>query len=79
MAEDDIYGSKGKWERWVSENVDKSKILEEPKDTRRKYYCKNKANFKYYKKMIRSFDVDDLSYIRRLRLKDVMNILCYFE
>jgi integrase len=78
MALDDIYGNKGRWERWISQYIEGTKILKRPTDSRRKYYCKNKENLKYYLKLIRSFEVDDLSYIRRSRLRDVMNILCFF-
>jgi integrase len=78
MAEDDIYGNKSRYERFVK-NLDK--VLEKPKESkligRRKYYCKNKDNIKYFKKLMRSFEVDDLSYIRRLRLLYVMKFLTY--
>lgn len=78
MAEEDIYGNKAKWEKWIISYINEKKILVKPKkEERRKYYCKNKSNFKYYKKLIRSFEVDDLSCIRRGRLKDVMNFLCH--
>ena len=75
MAEDDIYGNKKRWENWVLEYINKKNILKKPENPKRLYYCKNKENFKYYVKLIRSFEVDDLSYIRRGRLKDVMNLL----
>ncbi len=75
---DDIYGNKKKWENWIDNYINKEQILIPPKNKSRKYYCKNKANLKYYEKLIRSFDVDGLSWIRRLRLKDVMNFLCHF-
>jgi len=78
MAEDDIYGNKKRWENWVLEYINKKNILKKPENPKRLYYCKNKENFKYYVKLIRSFEVDDLSYIRRGRLKDVMNLLCFF-
>ena len=77
MAEDDIYHSKRKYERFVEEYIINKGILKKPTE-KRKYYCKNPANLKYYHKLIRRFEVDDLSYIRRLRLLSVMNMLCYF-
>lgn len=79
MAQDDIYGNKLRWERWVENYVINKGILKKPncKD-KRKYYCQNKANFKYYSKLIKNMEVDDLSYIRRGRLKDVMNFLCHY-
>lgn len=74
MALDDIYKNKGKYERFVK-NLDK--LLEKPKDKKRTYYCKNKGNLKYFNKLIRSFEVDDLSYIRRLTLMSSMKFLTY--
>ena len=79
MAEDDIYGSKKRWKRFVENYIDKKKILQKPnKKDLRKYYCKNKDNLRYYQKLIRSFEVNDLSYVRRLRIKDVLNFLTHF-
>lgn len=73
MAEDDIYGNKRRYEDFVK-NLDKLAT----KSTRRKYHCKNKANLKYFKKLIRSFEVNDTSYIRRLSLLHTMKFLNYY-
>ena len=79
MAQNDIYNSEDKWNNWVEKFIKNKKILEAPKPNgKRKYYCRFKGNFKYYEKMIRNFEVDDLSYIRRSRMRDVMNFLCFF-
>ncbi len=63
MAEDDIYGSKSKYENFVK-NL--SKVLTKPKNG--VYYCKNKKNLKYFKKLFDCFEAKDLSYIRRNKI-----------
>jgi integrase len=78
MAEDDIYGNKRHYEFFVDEKLKNKKILEKPKNHREGiYYCKNKVNLKYFNKLIRKFEVDDLSYARRLKLIQVLKILTY--
>lgn len=78
MALDDIYGNKAKYEKRVKVYIIDKDILRKPKaNEQRKYYCKNPENLEYFKKIIRPFEVDDLSYIRRLRLLDIMNLLTY--
>ena len=78
MAEDDIYGNKKRYERWVEHNITQKNVLKKPKDGGlRRYYCKNESNLKYFKKLIRSFEVDDLSYIRRQRLLDFTQLLTF--
>lgn len=76
MAQDDIYGNKGRYERFVNNLED---VLQKPQgsDRRKKYYCKNRANLKYFRLLIRRFEVDDLSYIRRLRLLYTLKFLTY--
>lgn len=73
MAEDDIYGNKKKYENFVK-NL--NNITEKTKQ--RKYYCKNKTNLKYFKKLIRYFEVNDISFIRRNRTFDFMKFLAYY-
>lgn len=78
MAENDIYNSKRRYESFVNNLIKNKKILEKPdKNSLRIYYCKNKDNLKYYDKLLRIFEVDDLSYIRRIKLLNVLTILCY--
>ena len=67
MAEDDIYGSEGKYRRFV-ERLDSLAKPPAKSDKRRKYYCKNKANLKYFRKLIARFEAKDISYVRRIRL-----------
>jgi hypothetical protein len=77
MAIDDIYKSKAQYEKRV-DNINNKNILAKPNDYKRKYYCKNESNLKYYNRLIRIFEVDDLSYKRRLRLLDTLNQLVFF-
>jgi len=76
MAEDDIYKSKRRFESFVK-RVETKEILNkiDPKDRKRKYYCKNKENLKYFYKLFNGFKVDDISFIRRFRICDVMMFL----
>ena len=72
MAEDDIYGNKSRYERWLTKF---EKITEKP--TRGKYYCKNPANQKYFSKLINHFEAKDLSYVRRVRVLHFLNLTTY--
>ncbi|MFH1332483.1 MAG: tyrosine-type recombinase/integrase [archaeon] len=77
MAEEDIYGNKARYERFA-ENLEE--ILEEPTEQgrgKRKYWCKNKANLKHYRTLTRKFEVDDTSYIRRLKLMSILKMLTH--
>ena len=67
MAEDDIYGSKGKYEAFKAGL--KSLVLPlEKKDSRTKYYCKNRKNLAYFERLISRFEAKDMSFVRRMRL-----------
>jgi integrase len=72
MAEDDIYGNKGRYERIV-QNIES--WLEKPSKHKgrgkRKYYIRCKDNLKYFYKLFNSFDRRDLSYARRNRVISV--------
>jgi len=79
MAEDDIYGSKGKYERF-KKNL--SSWLIKPENTSkqkgvRKYYCKIPTNLKYFEKLFRHFEAKDISYIHRARTLQSMVVICY--
>ena len=63
MAENDIYNNKKRYDNFIK-NI--PNLIN--KNVRSKYYCINKNNLKYFNRLISSFDVDDLSYIRRLRV-----------
>jgi len=69
MAENDIYGSKQKYEKFKN-NL--KLLLLPPKETKHKtnnkYYCKNPMNLKHFNKLFDLFEAKDISYIRRYRV-----------
>ena len=69
MADNDIYDSKGKYERFKS-NLNKLSLPPEKRQIKgskkAKYYCKNPGNLKYFQRLFDKFESKDLSYIRRL-------------
>ncbi|MBI2498909.1 site-specific integrase [Candidatus Woesearchaeota archaeon] len=70
MAEDDIYGNKARYERFIA-NLEQLKELPKAKSKKgatRKYYCKNPSNLTYFKKLAKIFESRDTSYVRRLRV-----------
>ena len=74
MAENDIYKNKEKYETFIS-NLDR--LLEKPKaQSKTRYYCKNHKNLKYFERLIKHFEVKDLSYICRLRVFGVLKVIC---
>jgi len=76
MAEDDIYGNKGRYEQFKN-NLDSFLIPPSSKSKRRKYYCKNPDNLKYFKQLFIQFEAKDLSYIRRRRILHTMKFIVY--
>jgi integrase len=75
MADDDIYGSKKLYEKFLSKLDNLSK---KPKiNGKTVYYCKNPVNKKYFEKLINHFEVKDLSYIRRMRYFQLLKIVCF--
>ncbi|MDP3733721.1 MAG: hypothetical protein Q8R37_00700, partial [Nanoarchaeota archaeon] len=72
MAEDDLYGSKRRYERFV-EKMDQLAV---PLHSGH-YYCKNPANLKYFHKVITYFEAKDLSYIRRNRVFHFLRLITY--
>ncbi len=70
MAEDDIYGNKKRYEKFVT-SLDELTTLPKEKNKKggtRKYYCKNPKNILYFKKLHKIFESRDTSYIRRFRV-----------
>jgi len=67
MAQEDIYGNKLAYEKFINKYIIQKEILKKPKikDNKRKYYCKFPDNLKYFKELQKKFEIDDLSYIRR--------------
>jgi len=75
MAENDIYNSKTKYIRFIENMVEGKGLLKKPSERKKlaskkgtKYYCKNKVNLQYFKKLHTKFSSRDLSYIRRIKL-----------
>ena len=65
MAEDDIYGSKKRYENF---KINLKRLISPGSDNyNRKYYCQYKDNLKYFKKLFTHFEASDVSFIRRLR------------
>lgn len=76
MAEDDIYGSKGKYERFKASLDDLTLPLDE-RNYRRRYRCKNRDNLRYFRQLFAHFEARDLSYIRRVRLLQSLRLVCH--
>lgn len=82
MAEEDIYGNKRRYEFLVSRLDDLALPPDERKKTWKhmkygRYWVKNRENLKYFRRLIDMMEVDDLSYIRRRRNVEWMNIICH--
>jgi len=77
MAENDIYGSKSKYENF-KQNLDS---LLTPKQNnpqikgKPKYSCKNQDNLEYFRKLCTYFEAKDTSFIRRLRILQTMKLI----
>ena len=77
MAEDDIYGSKTKYENF-KRNLDVFLTPPHASSKCRKYYCKNKDNIEYFKRLFIHFESIDMSYIRRLRLLQTVKLISHY-
>lgn len=78
MAENDIYDSKGKYERFKNRLDDLAINPKDRKDKKKvKYYCKNKKNLEYFRKLFLIMDARDPSYIHRIRLLRNLVVICY--
>lgn len=66
MAENDIYNSEHKYAK-LKEDLPQL-VNPPPKNSKKKYYCKNAVNLVYFKKLFARFEAKDISFIRRLRL-----------
>jgi len=76
MAENDIYGSKGKYEEF-KKNLDRFKLNPSKRKGNCKYFCKNPDNLEYFRKLFIHFEAKDLSYIRRIRVLQTMRFISY--
>lgn len=82
MAENDIYDSKSKYERFVKNYLEFGKKPENRTNRVRgsyksKYFCQNKSNLKYFPVLFKFFGAKDLSYVRRIRLANTFKIICH--
>lgn len=75
MREEDIYGSKQKYESFMA-NLNSLTNIPKP-NFRKKYYCKNPVNLQYFHKLDTHFNVKDISYIRRNRIFQVLKTVIY--
>jgi len=75
MTEDDIYGNKKKYETFKTSL--NTLIIRPTKKCKRKYYCKNPENLKYFEKLFVHFEAKDLSYIRRTRVLHSMKFIVH--
>ena len=73
MPEEDIYGSKKRYEKFMLNIDDLTKLTSKVA----KYYCKNKVNLQYFRQFGKIFDSRDTSYIRRLRLLGTLRMLSF--
>ncbi len=67
MADNDIYNNEKKYNDF-KENLEHYLIKPTEQERRRKYWIKNKANLRHFKKLMQKFASRDTSFIRRLRL-----------
>lgn len=76
MVEDDIYGNKGKYERFKTNLEDFAK---QPKENgSRKYYCKNPINLAYFRQLFIQFEARDISFIRRNRVMGTLKFIVHY-
>ena len=78
MAEEDIYGNKKRYERFMNG----LEILKEIPNGelgrgKRRYYCKNSENLEYFNKLHKVFETKDISFVRRNTLFNVLLIATY--
>jgi len=76
MAQNDIYGSEQIYLRF-KENLPALLKAPDKRDKNKKYYCKNADNLQHFKTLIRKFEAMDVSFVRRVRLLNVLKIATY--
>lgn len=76
MAENDIYNSQKKYERFKV-NYNAFDIKPDSSDKKRKYYCKNKINLKFFETLFTHFEATDISYARRNRLLNTFKVILF--
>ena len=80
MAEDDIYGSKTKYRKFKT-NLELQLVPPSERGYKRggrgKYFCKNAENLEHFNTLFHHFEAKDISYIRRVRMLQSMQLICY--
>jgi len=75
MAENDIYNNERIYD-YFRQNF--QEFAQKPKpDAKRKYYCGNKTNLKYFLKLFSAFEAKDISFARRNRLIQSFRLICH--
>jgi len=75
MAEDDIYGSKARYEQLKERLLNGG--LDKKTHASQVYICKNAENRKYFVRLFDCYESRDLSYIRRLRVTHLLRFVCW--
>lgn len=74
MADNDIYNSMDKYERFKQE----IRTYLQPPEKHRKYQIKNPENLKHFQRLLFKLDARDGSYVRRLRLCHTLLMICHY-
>lgn len=78
MAENDIYKSKEKYERYKA-RLEEFALLPGMRSGRKSwtavYYCLNRANLKHFRRLFAVLETRDLSYIRRCRIVETVRFI----
>ena len=81
MAENDIYNNQGKYERY-KKNLESFLLPPEQRPRREswtsRYYCKNPDNLKHFRRLFIVVEAQDISYIRRCRLIEILRVITYY-
>ena len=81
MAENDIYNSQQKYNRFVKNYKTLLTTNSDGPDLRfgpRRYFCLNIGNLIYFEQLFKHFDFKDLSYLRRIRVLQSFKIICHY-
>src|SRR3989344_5233883 len=71
MADDDIYGNKARYHRFLASL--EARVSGEGLDEKSFYRIRNPANIRYFHKLVPVFEAKDISYIHRIRqLSDLL-------
>lgn len=81
MAENDIYNSKERYERFLG-RLDRLTLAPDPDEKRfgnrwRKYHCRNAGNLRHFRRLADILACRDTAYVRRLRVMNVLKLICF--